>query len=317
RQLVITGILIFLAYFIRTTGVLLLASFIAVEFLKIVNKHGDGETRSQNIRPVLIVCVTFGLLFLVSLLLFPEGETSHLLRFQEFNIERAIRFTGSYLAVFGTFFGESVAWQILYYVLFIFFLLGAWIRRSQDILFIVFFALWMTVLIIWPAWQGPRFILPLVPIFIYFVFQGMKSGLAKLPDPFRAAGLWVFYGFWSLIILIFLFTSGRNAYVNMKHDRSINGPFDPYSQQVYKYIRAETPANSVIVFFKPRLMRMMTGHDSIMSTECDRILKGEYLVLSKKVGENQQIPPTEIATCHLPLEQVFTNNRFVIYQIGK
>jgi len=64
-------------------------------------------------------------------------------------------------------------------------------------------------------------------------------------------------------------------------------------------------------------MVMMTDHPTIMSTECDRMWKGDYLVLSRKVGENQQITPEQIDTCHLPLEQVLKNNRFVVYQIQK
>jgi hypothetical protein len=312
RLLVLIGILIFLAYFIRTTGVLLLASFIVVESLEVLNNRAN---LSRNIKQVVVVCVIFGLLFLLSLLLFPEGETSHLLRFQEFNIARVLRFTGSYFAVFGSFFGEGIVWQVIYYILLVCFLIGLWTYRKQDIVFIVFFALWMIILIVWPAWQGPRFIFPLLPIFVYFAFQGMKVFLAKLSDQFASTGRWTLYGFWSLIVFIFLFTSSRNAYINMKNGRVINGPFDPYSQEVYKYIEEKTPTDSVIVFFKPRLMRMMTDHDAIMSTECDRILNGDYLVLSKKVGDNQQIPPEEIDACNLPLKQIFSNNRFIIYQI--
>jgi hypothetical protein len=45
--------------------------------------------------------------------------------------------------------------------------------------------------------------------------------------------------------------------------------------------------------------------------------KGDYLVLSRKVGENQQITPEEIDACNLPLDQVLRNNRFVVYRIQK
>ncbi len=105
--------------------------------------------------------------------------------------------------------------------------------------------------------------------------------------------------------------------MNLQNERSINGPFDQSSRQVYDYIQQETPADSVIVFFKPRAMRLMTGHDSLMSTECDRMLKGDYLVLSRKVGENNQIPPEQIDSCNLPLNEVLRNNRFLVYEIQK
>jgi hypothetical protein len=205
----------------------------------------------------------------------------------------------------------------VYYVLFVFFLIGAWIRRNQDLFLITFFAVWMVVIITWPSWQGVRFIFPLLPIFIYFTFQGMKFLLAKIPTQYTQSRQWSFYGFWSCIALVFLVTSSRNAYINLKNNRAINGPFDPNSREVYQYIQENTPNDSVIVFFKPRVMRLMTNRDSIMSTDCDHILKGNYLVLSKKVGANQQIPPEQIYSCDLFLDTVFENTRFIVYEIQK
>jgi energy-coupling factor transporter transmembrane protein EcfT len=175
----------------------------------------------------------------------------------------------------------------------------------------------MSVLITWPSWQGPRFIFPLLPIFIYFTFQGMKFVVAKLPIRYIPVGQWTLYGFWSIVTVTFLITAGRNAYGNLQSDRVINGPYDSFSKEVYQYIREETPAQSVIIFFKPRAMRLMTNRDSLLSTDCKGILKGDYLVLSRKVGENQQITPDEIDSCNLPLNQVLKNNRFIVYEIQK
>jgi hypothetical protein len=88
---------------------------------------------------------------------------------------------------------------------------------------------------------------------------------------------------------------------------------------VYNYIDEKTPPDSIVVFFKPRAMRLMTDHDALMSMECDRILKGDILVLSRRVklAENHQIPPEEIASCNLPLHEVFRNSRFIVYEIRK
>ena len=69
------------------------------------------------------------------------------------------------------------------------------------------------------------------------------------------------------------------------------------------------------MFFKPRAMRLMTDRDSLALTECDRMMEGDYLALSKKVGENLQIPPEYIDDCNLPLEMVFQNRRFVVYKL--
>jgi hypothetical protein len=175
----------------------------------------------------------------------------------------------------------------------------------------------MIVHITYPYWQGARYVFPVLPIFIYFIFQGIKIAIAKLPKKHHITGERLNYGFWMLVIAVFLFNSSWAAVNNLREGRAIGGPFDPYSMQVYEYINEETPTDSVIVFFKPRVMILMTGRNTIMSMECDRILRGDYLVLSRKVGENQQIPPDDIKSCNLPLEQVLKNTRMIVYKVLK
>ena len=311
------GAVIAFAFFIRTTGILLLASFLAVGFFKIRNKPATRETNSRILRNAVVVCAAFGVLWIVYSLIFPGGSESYFDQLAGFTLRTALGSINAYFKLFSLFFGTSVIWGYLYYVLFIFFLIGAWIRRKEETNLIVFFLLWMLLLIIWPIWQGPRFIFPLFPIFIYFTFQGMLSVIGRLPANYRPSGQWIFYGFWLSIIGIFFFNSSLDAYANLRNNRSINGPFDEYSLEVYNFIKEKTPPDSVIIFFKPRAMRLMTDHDSIMSTECERMSQENYIVLSRKMGENQQIAPEEIDTCKLPLDEVLRNRRFVVYEILK
>lgn len=311
------GVAIAGAFFIRTTGILLLASFIAVQFIELWRDKANHKTIKTVIVNSSIVVGAFGVLWIFYALVFPGGGESYFAQYQGFTMDTVGEFTTSYFHVFGQFFGESLIWKILYFVFLIFFLLGLCKRRRQDLVLILFFALWMLVLITWPFWQGPRFIFPLLPIFVYFVFVGMKSVIEKLPTKYSQTGQWVYYGFWCLIAMLFLFTSTRNAYINLQSGRAINGPYDSVSKEVYKYIQEETPADSVLVFFKPRAMRLMTDRDSILSTDCAGILKGDYLVLSRKVGDNQQVPPEKIDACNLPLNELFKNNRFIVYKVQK
>ena len=314
---VLLGVVLSLAFFIRTTGILLFASFLAVELLKIWKYRTNRQSAIDIFRQIFTVCITFGFLWLIYSLLFPGGSESYFDQLKGFSFEIALRFIKDYFQLFSAFFGQFIIWKYLYYVLFIFFLIGFWLRRRDDLIFVIFFSLWMFMLITWPIWQGPRFIFPLLPIFIYFTFQGNKAVINKLPEAYHQLGQRIFFGFWILIAGIFLFNSGINAYTNLRNNRSINGPFDPFSIQVYDYVKEKTSPDSVIVFFKPRAMRLMTDHDTIMSTECDRMSLGDYIVLSRKVGENQQIAPEEIASCNLPLDEVLRNRRFIIYEILK
>lgn len=315
-QYALIGIAIFLTAFLRVTGILLLGCFLIVEFFRLLNNRNERTVVIEIIRNAAVVCLVFILLWIANLLLFPSGGESYFSQYAGL-IETAKSFAVTYFNVFGMFFGQATGWRYLYYFLLIFFLIGAWEKRKQEPIFLLFFVFWIIVHITYPYWQGPRYIFPLLPIFVYFTFQGMKTVINKLPAGFHQIGQRAFYGFWLLIAGIFLFTSSANAYANLQNNRTINGPFDPYSQEVYNYIKQDTPPDSVVVFFKPRVMVIMTEHPTIMSTECDRVLKGDYLVLSRKVGENQQIPPEKIDACQLPLNQVLKNNRFIVYQIQK
>lgn len=310
------GIIAF-AFFIRATGILLLASFLAVEFFNIRNQKTSRESNLKILQNAVVVCATFGVLWVIYSLIFPGGSESYFDQLVGFSFKTALGAINDYFQLFSLFFGTSIIWRYLYYVLFIFFLIGIWIRRKEETILIVFFLLWMILLIIWPIWQGPRFIFPLLPIFIYFTFQGMKFVISKLPVNYSRSGQWIFYGFWLSIIGIFLFNSSIDAYANLQNNRSINGPFDEYSMEIYNYIKEKTPPDSVIIFFKPRAMRLMTEHDTLMSTECERMSLGNYIVLSRKVGENQQIAPEQINACNLPLDEVLRNRRFVVYEILK
>jgi hypothetical protein len=313
---VFIGAAIFFTTILRVTGVLLLGCFLIVEFVRLLKNRRDRLATVEIILGAGIVCVAFIVLWVINLLLFPSGGESYFSQYENL-IETAKAFAIGYFYVFGSFFGQTEGSRYLYYFVLFFFLLGAWRRWNREPIFLLFFAFWMVVHITYPYWQGPRYIFPLLPIFIYFAFTGMKSLINKLPARYHPAGQTLFYGFWILIAGMFLVQSGQYAYLNLGNNRAINGPFDPYSTEVYNYIKEQTPPDSVVIFFKPRVMVLMTGHPTIMSTECDRMLKGDYLVLSRKVGENQQIPPEEIDACKLPLDQVLRNNRFVVYRIQK
>ena len=315
-QSILIGASIFFMVFIRATGVLMLGCFLLVEFFRLLRQRRDWATVRMIFVDAFVVCATFALLWVLNSLLFPGGGSSYLSQYAGMGPEQIREFAVLYFNAFRDFFGRTAGWRMLYYGLVIFFLIGTWRHWRQDLIFILFFAAWLAVHIPYPYWQGPRYIFPLLPIFIYFTFQGMKYLIAKLPDKTVPPGRWIHYGFWSLIAAVFLVNSTAYAISNLQSNREINGPFDPLSREVYNYIEG-TPADSVVVFFKPRVMKLMTGRDSIMSMECDRVLKGDYLVLSRKVGPNQQIPPEQIEACNLPLNEVLKNNRFVVYEIQK
>jgi len=193
------------------------------------------------------------------------------------------------------------------------FLIGIWARQEADLPIILFFALYLGAMLVWPEWQGIRFIFPILPIFIYFAFQGVNTVIELLPKNYQSFSRTTTSLLWVALAGIFLFSSGTRAYSNLQNDRKINGPFDSYSDDVFNYVRTETSPDSVIVFFKPRAMRLFTNRDSIMVLECENLMLGDYVVLHKN-WEYSQILPDDLPECNLPLKNVFENQRFVVYE---
>lgn len=307
------GAVLFFAFFIRTTGIILLASFLVYQFVTFLRNQ---ESRITILRNSASTTLVFVLLWLGTSQIFPNGQGAYFEQLKGLTPTIFKDNISYYFYLFATFFGAGLLWTYIYYALVAFFLIGAWTRFQEDQLLFIFFAFYYIAMLFWPERQGIRFIFPLLPIFVYFVFQGMKAIATKLPEKNRKIAAGIFYGFWLVIIGIFLFNSGDRAYANLKDHRKINGPFDPYSSDVYNYIIAETPPDSVIVFWKPRALRLFTGRNTFMSTECDRLPLANYVVISKK-AENSQIPPGEIDQCNLALKIVFENQRFIVYEVDE
>jgi hypothetical protein len=265
---------------------------------------------------VSFASITFILIWVTTALAFPGEGESYFAQYGAFQIKTAVEFIWRYANLFGSFFGNHWAWKIIYWITAAFFLIGAWTKWREEKSLLLFFMIWMLFLITWPFWQGERFIFPLLPIFIYFTFTGMKAIIAKAPSAYQQTGTNFFHAFWIAIAVIFLLTSSMNAYVNLQNNRDIAGPFDVYSDEMFNFIREETPSDSVVIFFKPRAMSLFTGRYSIRIDECGGLLKGNYVSIHKK-WDNSQIPPDEIDECGFPLKSVFENRRFIVFQILK
>jgi len=304
------GAIIFAAAFVRTQGLILLGSallFLGIRFLR------ERVGRRRIARDAAVLLAVFGALWGLAALVFPGGQESYLALYAGFGPDTVVSNMVGYAQLFGLFFESLPASRLVFGAFALLFAFGL-VTHFKDEFFPTLYAiLYLVVLWSWPEWQGFRFIFPMLPSFILFAWHGLESLLGILPS--RRAGRVIARGALALMAAAFLWNAGSNAAANLQEDRAINGPFDPYSIELYDFIKEETPPDSVIVFFKPRALRLMTGRDTFASAECERMTLGNYIALSKKVGENLQIPPEQIETCNLPLESVFQNRRFVVYRV--
>jgi hypothetical protein len=310
----LTGAAIFAAFFVRTQGLILLGSVLLFQGIRFL---GRREARRQIVIDSVVMTLVFAALWSISKLIFPGGQSSYLALYEDFRMSTLTGNLVSYSRLFSEFFAPLPGQAFFFGVFVILFFIGLIVRFKEDLLFVLYAFLYLLVVWTWPDWQGYRFLFPVLPFFIYFAIQGIRATIARAATDQNNLLQKGAYAYISLIIAFFAFYAGWNGLANLRAGREINGPFDPFSIETYSFIKDNTPSDSVIIFFKPRAMRLMADRDALAITECERIPEGDYLALSKKVGENLQIPPEQIDTCNLPLDKVFENRRFVVYRLEK
>jgi hypothetical protein len=207
----------------------------------------------------------------------------------------------------------------MYPVLLFFLCFSIFTHWSRDAGLYVYAVLTTLVFIIWPERQGLRFIYPVLPILFITAVDGMRQAVGFLNSRWQVRANLSVRVFLGAILFTALLISSYSAYEITLGGRTINGPFDSYSQEMFAYVRENTAPESVIVFMRPRALRLFTERDAFMTVRCDDLFKGDYVVLHLKMEGKGQIPPEKILSCKAvqPLADVFHNKRFVMYKINR
>jgi hypothetical protein len=266
----------------------------------------------------LTMGLAFGILWVLSFVMIPNGQASYgsyLAQFTSMIFETIKNNSLYYFWLFGHFFDRLIYWNLIYFVVLFFFALGVWANRSQDQVYLIYFGLSILVLLMWPAVQGIRFIFPLLPFFVYYSFQGMKHAALRVWANHNRIVAGAVYGFWSIAVLVFLWATLSQVKNNFQNDRNLSGPFDSYSVQVYEYIAANTRPDSVVIFFKPRAMSLMTDRSSLKIDNCKQLKAGDFDVVDKELGAVGQVPYQALPQCQVRMVKVFENPVFIIYRI--
>lgn len=308
RKLLLIALVIFAAYFIRTNGMLLLAALGVAQF----THFGAFSELLKNWKSVLFPYLIFCTLLLLVYLLLPHGQESYFTHFSMFSLPRFLGNVWYYLKLPLAMFDYITAGVFFYVIILLLFIIGTFAMWRENLHFLVYIALTLLLFMFWPETQGLRFIYPILPLFISIAAQGGLWLSEKYDQPVITKGA---FAIWPALAILSLGVSAWSGWINLKNGREINGPFDPISSDMFEFIRDKTPADSVVIFFKPRAMRLFTNRDSFMTDRCTDLSKGDYVVIHEKQGSNGQLTQQQVEACDVPLESVFNNKRFTVYQI--
>ena len=162
---------------------------------------------------------------------------------------------------------------------------------------ILFLFLNIFLLSLWPHTQGVRLVFPIIPVVAFFFLSGLNGISERLC---RGSG-YILIGAYSLVIMI---TSTADIY--KFHYTETNQAATADSKEMYDFIVRNTQPEDEIIFFKPRLLHLMTGRNSFYISGQEEIMKsgGDYLISYK--------PVDSLGSYNTP---VFENDKFVVHDL--
>ena len=193
-------------------------------------------------------------------------------------------------------------------------------RYRSDPHIVMYVALTFLLYILWPSIQGLRFIFPVLPFYMSFMLSPLEKYVGNNIEP-TGAVLRKVICILPLVLLLLFFgnQSASDAFGNLSRNRaSISGPFSETSRSMFSYIERNTEVESTVVFFRPRVMRMMTSRKSLMITKVGDLSYGDYLCLYASAGRNQ-ISPEEVRSLAAKgaIKFVYGNRDFVVYRLNR
>ncbi len=194
-------------------------------------------------------------------------------------------------------------------------------RRNITALeiFVFFYA---GALLIVPVSQSSRYILPLLPAYLLYFCKGgelLETRLSGKTTPGPRVTL----------ILFCLVLASYTGYYAVAQDRTDHpGVTDPDSTETFEYIRSNTPTDSHIMFFRPRILALFADRKSsiyklYMRSEAEiwedfRNSGATHLLLytgSEVWSFKEQNAPL-LAAHDRELDVMFRNNSFTLYSIA-
>jgi len=320
RRNVALGAGIFLAFFFRAIGILLLITLLVCQIIAFYPHWRKRSGRRKILINALVPYLVFGILLGISTIFFPasQGAVQGNLAFviKSFPVHLLKDHAWFYYHVVDQiYFANLPGPLIVYGFLLAFFMIGIMTGIGKDYAFMIYSVLTLALIVIYPGLDS-RYTFPIFPFFVYFAFQGMKTGLTTMGEAYRKIGRAFTYLFWIVILLFLANAVVKLAHQNLASDRQYSGPFDSSSREMFNFIKTSTPQDSVIVFFKPRAMRLMTDHNAITVNQCDQFRRGNFAVFFKD-GSYDPLPVEKFASCGLETTRVFENQTFIAFQLIK
>jgi hypothetical protein len=314
---VIIGIFIFISYNIRSVGILLLPCL----FLAQIVEYDKSNIKIHSIAKGLIPWIVFIISqFLIDTVL-PEDTDSYAKMFQQFYFEVIPNNIVYYSKIFSDFYPNypilPSLGEYINIIALLLFLLGLIEYSKKDYLYVSYIILTLCLYIVFPAIQGLRYFIPIIPFYVYFIIRGINLVGHKLSINNIIINIVLFAVV--LFNVLFILFNMYSQY-SMKN-YIVDGPYEKESIELFNYISSNTDRNSIIVFFKPRAMTLYTDRKSAAIADFNKMNKSgaDYIVCNTHTTDQVwQIPKeTEVIKYSTKVHKIFSNKKYNLYKILK
>jgi hypothetical protein len=257
----------------------------------------------------------------------PEGGSSYADNLRRITLAHILRHLHYYIDLPAAFFRGVPHHQVVYGATIPLALVGALSRARSDYHIVAYMTLTIGLYVIWPHTEGLRFLFPVLPFYLSFVLGSLDWSNGSITPTAQARWRKAISIVPVVVVLLYLGkTSTTHVFDNLSRDRaSLSGPFVQTSQEMFSFVRTHTPSESTIIFFRPRVLRLLTGRTSILINRPDQLGRGDYLCYYRTgPGANQLARENQLARADLDravatghLELVYTNDDFEIYRLKK
>jgi len=244
---VIVSIFIYLSYGTRNIGFILIPCILIYDIIK-----------NRKLTLFAGVATLLFILFVGLQAIFFQTDTSYFDQFfrnPKYILKNAALYTHAFILLWdGGAQGLNVLRNVLFLMITGLAAIGYGTRLKKMTIFEIFIPIYLAVILIWPTPQGARFLIPVIPLMIFYSLLGVDQW--GLSQRFRLSLRLKTVLLITLGIVMTITTICKYKNINFLH--ITEGVAKPETQALFEHIREHTTDDDIFIYKNPRILALYT-----------------------------------------------------------